>query len=573
MTDSTASGNSETRRSAKFFVPNLSIAFRFAFALIISVIFVVFVTGSYSPPLSVFSGSELNASRLPEKDEGIKNTTATAARLHPSKPLIPEVDSTELSPASFTETKSTPVNAIPPPPYEQEHDLLHGLMTSSLENDHNCLSRYQSKFYLKDSHHIPSPDLLKSLRRYEELHKNCGPLSPNFKKNLFLLQSSSHEKQSKCKYLVWTPENGLGNQMISLASAFLYALLSDRVLLIDRGKDLHNLFCEPFPSSSWLLPLDFTLKFRSVFNKTHPARYGNILRRRTNPPMVYAHLSHDYEDEDKRFYCEKDQAQLNRFPWMVLKSDQYFVPALFLIPDYYQRLHRLFPEKETIFHLLARYLFHPGNSVWSLIRAQFQPGEKLGIQIRIHGSQTQTINLVTRQIVNCTSEKGLLTLTKSTYSSLKKKLVLITSLRPEFLALLKRVFRSSGLRFYQPSQEGRQQTGKVEHDEKALAEIYLLGLVDELLTSAWSTFGYVAQGIGGIRPWILRGPVHSFVPSPACVQDVSMEPCFHFPPNYDCLTGGFFLTRKVFPFMKQCRDRSPGLKLVDLKRKKMKPVP
>ena len=122
--------------------------------------------------------------------------------------------------------------------------------------------------------------------------------------------------------------------------------------------------------------------------------------------------------------------------------------------------------------------------------------------------------------------------------------------------------------FYQPSQEGRQHTGQEKHDAKALSEIFLLGTVDELLTSSWSTFGYAAQGIGGITPWILRGPVHSVVPSPSCERDVSMEPCYHFPPNYDCGTGGFMLTRKILPFIKQCRDRRPGVKLVDFKKKK-----
>nr|VDD56045.1 unnamed protein product [Brassica oleracea] len=43
---------------------------------------------------------------------------------------------------------------------------------------------------------------------------------------------------------------------------------------------------------------------------------------------------------------------------------------------------------------------------------------------------------------------------------------------------------------YQPSEERVQQTDKKLHDQKALAEVYLLSLTDNIVTSARSTFGY-----------------------------------------------------------------------------------
>ena len=42
----------------------------------------------------------------------------------------------------------------------------------------------------------------------------------------------------------------------------------------------------------------------------------------------------------------------------------YFVPSLILIPAFQDELDRLFPDKDTVFHHLARYLFHPINDVW-----------------------------------------------------------------------------------------------------------------------------------------------------------------------------------------------------------------
>ena len=65
---------------------------------------------------------------------------------------------------------------------------------------------------------------------------------------------------TKCKYFVWISYNGLGNRVLTLTFAFLYALLTNRVLLVDQGMDMADLFYEPFPEKSWLLPVDFPLK-------------------------------------------------------------------------------------------------------------------------------------------------------------------------------------------------------------------------------------------------------------------------------------------------------------------------
>ncbi|MQM17847.1 hypothetical protein Taro_050828, partial [Colocasia esculenta] len=90
---------------------------------------------------------------------------------------------------------------------------------------------------------------------------------------------------------------------------------------------LFGLFCEPFPRSTWPLPREFPLKALAPLLGTLP------------PSFIYAHLSHDYDVNDKQFFCGPDQHLLEKVPWMVLRSDQYFTPALFLVPtfqDYYE---------------------------------------------------------------------------------------------------------------------------------------------------------------------------------------------------------------------------------------------
>jgi len=39
-----------------------------------------------------------------------------------------------------------------------------------------------------------------------------------------------------------------------MAATFLYAMLTDRVMLVKFDKDKQGLFCEPFLNSTWVLP-------------------------------------------------------------------------------------------------------------------------------------------------------------------------------------------------------------------------------------------------------------------------------------------------------------------------------
>ena len=101
------------------------------------------------------------------------------------------------------------------------------------------------------------------------------------------------------------------------------------------------------------------------------------------------------------------------------------------------------------------------------------------------------------------------------------------------------------------------------HKRKAWAEMYLLCLMDKLVTSSWSTFVYVAQSLGGLRPWILYEIEKQTAPDPPCQRAMSMEPCFHAPPFYDCKRKIGTDTGKIVPNVQHCEDMSWGLKLFD----------
>jgi xyloglucan fucosyltransferase len=87
---------------------------------------------------------------------------------------------------------------------------------------------------------------------------------------------------------------------------------------------------------------------------------------------------------------------------------------------------------------------------------------------------------------------------------------------------------------FQPTQEKRQATKNLAHNQRALAEIYLLSFSEELL----STFGYVSSSLAGVRPVILLTAFNHSVPAKPCRRAVSMEPCNLTPPRgVECRRG------------------------------------
>ncbi|KAG6783280.1 hypothetical protein POTOM_012725 [Populus tomentosa] len=464
--------------------------------------------------------------------------------------------------------------------------LLDGLLAPRFD-ERSCLSRYRSSLFRKTSPHKPSPYLLSKLRRYEDLHKRCGPHTKPYNK-AFKRLKSSHGSSGGCNYLVWIPVNGLGNRMISLASTFLYALLTDRVLLVELGNDMSDLFCEPFPNSSWMLPKNFPgeVEFRSP-DKRHARGYGNQLKNgiinesmESLPSYTFLNLDHSHYDLDRlSFYCNQNPTLLRKVPWLFLISDQYFAPSFFLTPTFKKEVQRMFPEKETVFHHLGRYLFHPSNEAWGLIIRFYQAylakaDERIGLQIRVFNTKTTTVHTVLDELLKCTQKEKLLpqvdpqSPVATPSKNQRSKAILVTSLYTEFFENISNTYWAKPtvtgevIGVYQPSHEEIQHFGDNMHNMKAWAEMYLLSLSDVLVTSAWSTFGYVSQGLGGLTPWVLYKIEQGNTRNPSCVRDLSMEPCFHFPPTYDCRTKTKMNAGSLFPYVKYCKDLNWGVKLV-----------
>ncbi|CAL5068120.1 unnamed protein product [Urochloa decumbens] len=491
-----------------------------------------------------------------------------------------------------------PLATVPDP----RDPTLGGLLSPDF-NDSACLSRYRAVLYRHPSLHAISSHLVSALRRYESLHRQCGPGTPAYARAVERLRAAPNasttppsSSSSDCSYLVWNPVEGLGNRILSITSGFLYALLTDRVLLLhSSGGDLDDLFCEPFPGSTWILPAgdkdDFPIRDMEQLGQGHHESLGAVLGRGEDPgaasPWLYAHLVHNYDAQDRRFFCDDAQAALRRVPWLVFHSDSYFAPGLFLIPgeQHERELSPMFPRRDLVFHHLGRYLFHPSNTVWDMVMRYHdeyfaKADERVGIQVRTFGWAPISTDELYSQILKCTQRENILPVpstgelvTANDGQPAKRKAVVVVSLHGEYSEKLRELYQkdSNGstatgreaVSVYQPTHLGEQRSGEKEHNQQAFAEMVLLGFSDAVVTTAASTFGYVGQGLAGLRPWVLMSPVDEKAPDTPCRHAPTIEPCFHSPPNYDCRAKVEGDAGRMVRHIRHCEDYPQGVQLVE----------
>jgi len=295
-----------------------------------------------------------------------------------------------------------------------------------------CQSWRRRRGRRRSGPYAPSPHLLRKLRAYEARHRRCAPGTPLYARSVEQLRSgrSADEAGVECRYIVWLPFDGLGNRMLSMVSGFLYALLTGRVFLVALPPDSADLFCEPFPGTTWLLPLEdfpianlfglghnpeqsYTRLLNSkkivVDGKDNPASNATAAR----PVPAYVYLSLGWQMTDRPFFCGEHQLPLGKVNWILLYSDLYFAPSLHTIAAFQDELRRLFPARESTSHLQLRYLLHPGNPVQSLVTRYYHSylapaARRIGVQIRMVGSDTVPADDKYNQILACSRQERIL---------------------------------------------------------------------------------------------------------------------------------------------------------------------
>ncbi|BBM96876.1 xyloglucan fucosyltransferase [Marchantia polymorpha subsp. ruderalis] len=433
----------------------------------------------------------------------------------------------------------------------------------------SCRSRYEQHCLWKSSNFRPTAEFLGVLRSYEEHHSRCVE---GHDLQTALDQGSAPKD---CQYLIWNDLDGKGNQLVSLVSAFVYALLTRRVLLITREAQLQHLLCEPFPSSSWVVPEEVP----HVRHRAKEARHGTFYARALNetaqgrpvtaPKHLVCFLSNLQKPDDLRFFCPGEQKLLEKVPWLFFWSNQYSVPGLYFVPGFRAKLNAWFPDRAVFLHA-GRYLLSPRDEIWlrvmRIYTAHMAPADRrVGIQIRAWSNEYKPI--ITRHILSCAWFSGLLPNVSSargansTSSSLEdddmatpveddvanrdaedfsaarageRVSVVLTSLRREYAEGVAEAFAEGRTEARQtvtvlsPSAEGEQRTGRMSHERKAIADMWLLSFADDLISTPRSTFGYVAHGLAGIRPIVFNryGLDPDTVPDPPCLRTNVPGPCF-----------------------------------------------
>uniref|UniRef100_A0ACD5XY92 Uncharacterized protein n=1 Tax=Avena sativa TaxID=4498 RepID=A0ACD5XY92_AVESA len=480
-------------------------------------------------------------------------------------------------------------------PEESKKDILLGGLLLPGFDEGSCASRYQSVYYRNNMTRSPTPYLIARLRRQEALQRRCGPGTEPYTRATERLKSGQKNVDTVdgCSYLVLVSYRGLGNRILATVSAFLYAVLTDRVLLVDRMETFGDLFCEPFPGATWLLPLDFPLEGYKDLWESAAESYENVtLHNNTGPAsehrFVYIHLDHLATQANRLVYCDDHRQFLHRVQWVFLRTDGYIAPSFFLNPAYREELERMFPRKDSVFYVLSRYLLHPTNDVWGMVTRFYDSylknaDERLGIQIRVF-DEDKPHKYILDQILACTSQEHLLPesiamsagaappLRPTAGARVRTKAVLTTGLSGWYGDSIREMYWLSTsatgelVSVHQPSHEEHQSMFRVRHDMKALAEMYLLSMTDKIVTSGWSTFGYVGTALGGLTPYIMMRPENRTVPDPPCKRAMSMEPCGQVPAFFECTRKEYDIiidNAKMVPHVRACEDMPWGLKLTE----------
>jgi len=448
-----------------------------------------------------------------------------------------------------------------------------------------CMSRIQQEMYRDSAHQFPRSRVLNhALEKYTRMHSRCA----------LHADDSSVQMKTECRYVVYLEGyEGLGNRLLSLVSAFAYALVTQRALVIDeRRGHLAQLLCEPFQNSSWLLPPQFV---DQVIQGAASATLEDAMQSGfRNVNAVRVNLRHEQTRAEQRFFCPTTQQRLQNVTWIGWESNQYYVPRLFMIPSFWSLLSSWFPDTSLVFNQLIRFLCLPQNHIWEQIQRIHESylsssAVRVGMQVRRHlnANNATLAASVHDLIMNCSlkhqllpkpvvplEERGLPNgADKSGKSSRKTSVaVLVASLDMQYYEKLRNLYveheteDGTVVSVHMMSHEGVENYS-YEQAVKAMTEIWLLSFSNKLVTSSWSTFGYVAQGLGGLHPVILNFFTIDFEHEtrPACILGQSREPCLHYPFVKHSVCGKVRMSKRqskwIEHHIRPCQDENRGLQL------------
>jgi xyloglucan fucosyltransferase len=415
---------------------------------------------------------------------------------------------------------------------------LTDLERADWRTNHPCQSRtelepfYTRRKFVKHVRRNPKWDAV--LKEYATLHRACLQKIDWNATKYFLERNDS----SGCKFAVaggpgWA---GLGNKVLPTLTVLLYAVLTQRVLLVPAASRLPEIMCEPFEGSSWGIDperlftpsenhedvwkpfSDFeSLVDATTFSSTHS--------------KLYAVRPASWCQPVPRFFCDTEQAILQtQVPWLYFQSCILFMPKLFAIPAFQPVLEDLFPDRMATTHII-RSVMYPADPVWTRVKhvdtTHLRHAERrLGVQIRYRdlAPQFQEVHTtVNSRVVQCALSHGILN-TTTPASAQPTTTIFITSLFPDLRDELTELFSATTIT--QLSQGAVQKFG-LEEDVQALAEVMCLSFSDDLFVTPLSTFGGMAQAYGAVTPYFLE--YRNDTALPPCERGQTVDPCHQDP--------------------------------------------
>lgn len=297
------------------------------------------------------------------------------------------------------------------------------------------------------------------------------------------------------------PTSGMGNLFQSLVSAFLVALLSDRIFLHDAFLVEEFLDLPRLTSSNYSAVFDY-------FGHRHVA---------TNSQWFL------YTGVQDWMLCDSlDQHLTQQFAF--IESDQYFAGLLVNNDHYALRLHDWFGD--SLFGKVSAFLFRPRPSialeVRDFVKEHLAGRKSIGVHVRTHTLGHP--GFIEPYALNDGQGHFLNSYWKCAYyaggasgvpGDLDAPIVFLST--DNGGVIHEAVSWFGGQLVYK---EGPISRSDVEGQRSALVDLLILAECDHIVTTQMSTFSYVAHALASKVPYIVNF-------QGACVRDISSEPCMH----------------------------------------------
>lgn len=387
-------------------------------------------------------------------------------------------------------------------------------------------------------------------------------------------------------YLIWSLSGGLGNRFQALASTFVAALLSKRVLLLKDwftplpANSKHNkpmifsanytteyamealekLFwssnptvveTNPRPPNSELLCPIFPMMSLTEFYAKYPDAFENekthrVQSSRSGHVKIDISARHDAKLlRWSRFACAKldnhccdtdfpsGHIPFDRFfpeKFVYVWTNQYYLPLLFANPHHGATLRRLLPVKP--FSTLVRLLVIPSHGVMRRVASFFDN------QRRAFPSAPLLPGTYDALQVRAFSFKEMPALAAAFHTCYRKPSspFFLATMHDDIRSNFEQKYNASLLRVLSTKVAGDQMTGKgISADVEALVDMLLLALGRRVLLSAGSTFGVFSAAYGELPAVRVNWKASHAAPGDICEPMTSDQPCFGSWHKYDHL--------------------------------------